>query len=230
MGFSFHDDVEVFKEIVDAYPWDICQIQYNYLDVDYQAGKEGLLYAAEKGLGIVIMEPLRGGCLAEDVPEEIMDIWNGNPVKRTPAEWGLRFLWNHPEINTVLSGMTTLDQLKENIHTAEDGQANSLNEFEQGLISKARDVYREKLMVNCTGCRYCLPCPAGVNIPLNFRYLNNAMLFGDIEKARLDYKNHVGDDRKASNCINCGRCAERCPQDIPIPEMLEEIVRLLESD
>ncbi|MDK2892035.1 aldo/keto reductase [Methanohalophilus sp.] len=230
VGFSFHDNVELFKEIVDAYPWDICQIQYNYLDVDYQAGKEGLLYAAEKGLGIVIMEPLRGGCLAENVPPEIMDIWNKNPVRRTPAEWGLRFLWDYPEINIVLSGMTTLDQLKENIQTAENGHAKSLTDFEHELISKVRNIYREKLKVNCTGCRYCLPCPAGVNISLNFKYLNNAMLFGDIEKARLDYMNHVGDDRKASNCIKCGRCSERCPQDIPIPEMLEEIVKLLESE
>ncbi|MBP2029485.1 putative aldo/keto reductase-like oxidoreductase [Methanohalophilus levihalophilus] len=230
VGFSFHDDVELFREIVDAYPWDICQIQYNYLDIDYQAGKEGLLYAAEKGLGIVIMEPLRGGCLAENVPETILDIWDKNPVKRTPAEWGLRFLWDHPEINTVLSGMTTLSQLKENIHTAEKGEPKSLTGFEHELISNVRDVYREKLKVNCTGCRYCLPCPAGVNIPLNFKYLNNAMLFGDLEKARRAYRNHVGDDRKASNCINCGRCSERCPQDIPIPEMLEEIVELLEKE
>ncbi|MCD4703336.1 MAG: aldo/keto reductase [Methanosarcinaceae archaeon] len=229
-GFSFHDEVGLFKQIVDAYPWDICQIQYNYLDTDYQAGREGLLYASQRGLGIVIMEPLRGGCLAEMVPDDVRQVWNKNQTKRSPAGWGLQFLWDQPQISTVLSGMSTLDQLQENLETAEHGHPNSLSEQERSLITEVSELYRTKLKVNCTGCHYCLPCPTGVNIPLIFKYLNNAMMFNNLQKARKMYADHVGDDRKASNCIDCGRCAEHCPQDIPIPEMLEETVRLLENN
>ncbi len=229
VGFSFHDEVSLFREIVDAYPWDVCQIQYNYLDIDYQAGHEGLLYAASRNLGVIIMEPLRGGCLADMVPDDIMKIWDKSEVKRTPAEWGLRYIWDLDQVSVVLSGMSNLEQLKENLATANKALPNSLTEKDHSLIREVREIYRDKLVVDCTGCRYCLPCPAGVQIPLNFKYLNNAMLYENIEDARRAYASHVGDERKASNCIDCGQCAERCPQEIPIPEMLAEVTRLLEK-
>ncbi|WP_462273597.1 aldo/keto reductase [Methanohalophilus sp.] len=229
VGFSFHDEASLFKEIVDAYPWDVCQIQYNYLDTDYQAGHEGLLYAASRNLGIIIMEPLRGGCLADMVPDDIMKIWDKSEVKRTPAEWGLSYIWDLEQVSMVLSGMSNLEQLKENLATADKALPHSLTEKDHSLIREVREIYRDKLVVDCTGCRYCLPCPAGVQIPLNFKYLNNAMLYENIEDASRAYASHVGEERMASNCINCGQCAERCPQEIPIPEMLAEVTRLLEK-
>ncbi len=228
-GFSFHDDPEVFKEIVDSYPWTFCQIQFNYMDEDYQAGKEGLMYAASRGLGLVIMEPLRGGSLVSSVPPEVQEIWASAEVRRSPAEWGLRYLWDYPEISVVLSGMSDMAQVEENIRVADGGYSNSLTEAEKAVIARAREIYESRMKVNCTGCRYCMPCPEGVNISQNFKHLNNAAMFDDPEGARKVYRILVPEDRWASNCTECGQCEERCPQQIPIRKMLKEVVRLFEE-
>lgn len=229
VGFSFHDNIELFKEIVDAYDWTFCQIQYNFVDEDYQAGKEGLEYAAEKGLGIVIMEPLRGGKLVSRIPEEVKDTWNSADTKRTPVEWALRYLWDYPEISTVLSGMSTLDQVKENIKYADEGKSNSLTEKERSLISKVASLYKEKIKIDCTFCRYCLPCPAGVNIPAAFEYYNDGFMFEDIEGEKKNYNKFIKDEAKASKCVECGKCEEECPQNIPIREKLKEVVKTFEE-
>ncbi len=228
-GFSFHDDNETFREIVDAYSWSLCQIQYNIVDEYYQAGKDGLMYAAGKGLGIVIMEPMRGGCLAEMVPEDIRRVWNSCDVRRSPAWWCLQYLWDYREVDVVLSGMSNIKQLEMNLKVAENGYPGSLTTEERNIISKVGNMYRTKLSVDCWGCRYCLPCPVGVNIPLNFKYLNNASIFNDIEMTRKNYINHLGNERKASNCTGCGQCESRCPQHIPIRKTLQKVVDMLEK-
>ena len=227
-GFSFHDEVDVFREIVDSYPWTFCQIQYNLVDEDYQAGKEGLLYAAEKDIGILIMEPLRGGTLATDVPEDIQQVWDKSEVKRSPAQWGLRYIWDYPQITAVLSGMSEMEHVVQNLEAAEEGVPNSLTENEKEIIAEVRDIYKSRIKVDCTGCRYCMPCPSGVNIHQNFKHLNNASIFNDVEKARYNYNTYVPADKKASNCTQCGQCEEKCPQHIPIQKMLGEVVQLLE--
>ncbi|MGM0770734.1 MAG: aldo/keto reductase [Halobacteriota archaeon] len=228
IGFSFHDDIEVFKEIVDGYDWDFCMIQYNFMDENYQAGKEGLLYAAEKGLGIAIMEPLRGGSLVK-VPDDVQNIWDSADVKRTPANWCLQYLWDQPQINIVLSGMSNFEQLEQNITYAEEGIAGSLSEKEHNIIESVREFYLEKTEVNCTNCNYCMPCPSGVNIPAAFTYLNSASMYGNLEKARHHYELFVPPEERASGCIECGACEEKCPQHISIREMLKHASKVLEN-
>lgn len=222
-GFSFHDEPDVFKEVVDAYPWDLCQIQFNYLDENFQAGIEGLKYAAEKGLAVVIMEPLRGGNLASKVPEEAKKVWDIAEIKRTPAEWAFRYLWNYPEISVVLSGMSEMEHLKENLRIAEQGQPNSLSAEEKSLISEVSEIYRSRIKVNCTNCKYCMPCPSGVNIPRNLSYLNDVFMLNDVENAKFQYGVLLLPEEKAGNCIECGECEEVCPQNIKIRKMLKEV-------
>jgi len=223
IGFSFHDDVGTFKEIVDAYQWDICQIQYNYFDRGFQAGQEGLLYAAAKGIGTVVMEPLRGGRLTERIPEEIMTLWDQAPVRRTPAEWALRWVWNQPEVSLVLSGMSTMSQLQENIRIATDAQPESLTAEELAVVDKVTEVYRSKLQIPCTSCAYCLPCPHGVNIPANFSLYNDAFLFKDADLSVMLYNHFIPAASRASGCTACGACEERCPQHIRIVEELQKV-------
>jgi uncharacterized protein len=221
-GFSFHDNIDLFKEIIDSYPWDICQIQYNFVDENFQAGKEGIMYAASKGLGVVIMEPLRGGFLVA-CPPEVQEIWNSAEPKKSPVEWCFRYLWDYPEITVVLSGMSDIEQVKSNIELTERGFPNSLTEEEKNLISRVKEIYNSKTKVYCTGCRYCMPCPAGVNIPESFKFLINAEMFDRTEEEKRSYSGLEG---KASNCTECGQCEEKCPQGTPIKEMLKEVVRL----
>ncbi|AKB78363.1 Aldo/keto reductase [Methanosarcina horonobensis HB-1 = JCM 15518] len=227
-GFSFHDDLEVFKEVADAYVWDLCQFQFNYLDEDFQAGIEGLKYAAEKGFAVVIMEPLRGGNLASKVPEEAKKLWDKAETKRTPAEWAFRYLWNYPEISVVLSGMSETEHLKENLRTAEEGYPNSLSAEEKSLISEVSNIYKSRIRVNCTGCKYCMPCPMGVNIPRNLSYLNDIFMLDDVGNARFQYGVLLLPEEKAGNCIECGECEEVCPQNIKIREMLREVREFME--
>ncbi len=227
-GFSFHDELGLFKEVVDAYAWSFCQIQYNYLDENYQAGRAGLEYAAGRGLGVVIMEPLRGGRLAANIPPDARQIWEKADVRRSPAEWALRFLWDHPEISVVLSGMNHIDQIAENVRIAGQTPPGSLSAAEKALIEQVKTVYQARLKVNCTNCRYCLPCPAGVNIPGCFTLFNNAHILDDAPTNRIFYNVHIGPTQKASNCIGCGRCEQSCPQNIPIRAMLKETARLFE--
>ena len=214
VGFSFHDDVKTFKEIVDSYDWEICQIQYNFFDENYQAGKEGLTYAASKGLGVVVMEPLRGGKLTDRIPAEVKTIWESAEKKRTPAEWALRWVWNHSEVSTALSGASTVEQIMENIRLADEGKPNSLSDKELSTIAQVREVYRKMLKIDCTGCAYCMPCETGVDIPLNFTMYNDLFLFKNPEVNVLLYNEFISPERRASACMECGKCEEQCPQHL----------------
>ncbi|MFR4582276.1 aldo/keto reductase [Clostridium cadaveris] len=226
VGFSFHDKLEVFKEIVDSYPWEFCQIQYNILDANYQAGEEGLKYATDRGLGLAVMEPLRGGRLASNVPKDIKELWDSAEVKRTSAQWAFKYLWNNENVDVVLSGMNDFDQIKDNIDTAETTDANSLSHSETELIEKVKEKYISKIKVNCTACRYCMPCPMGVNIPKAFDYLNNASLFDDLSTFKENYIKSLKDKESPVNCIKCGKCETICPQHIEIRKSLEETISI----
>jgi len=221
VGFSFHDTLAVFKEIADAYDWTMCQIQYNYLDEQYQAGKEGLKYAASRGIGVAVMEPLRGGKLAR-VPPTVERLLDSSVEKRRPAEWGLRWAWNHSEVGTVLSGMSTLDQVQENIRFAEEGRADSLSADDLAIVRRARKAYRRLLKVDCTGCAYCMPCSSDVNIPMNFSLYNDVMTFSDPTGVMV-YNAFMLPEQRASACVDCGECEEKCPQHIPIREELKKV-------
>ena len=222
-AFSFHDDVKIFKEIVDSYDWAMCQIQYNFFDEHYQAGKEGLMYAASKGIGTVIMEPLRGGKLTDRIPEEVQRLWDSASVKRTPVAWALRWVWNHSEVSTALSGMSSMAQLIENLRIAEDAKAGTLSESELQLIAEVCEAYRNMLQIGCTGCAYCMPCPNGVNIPLNFSLYNDSFMFKDEDLNFMLYNHLLTPEQRASNCAECGECEELCPQQLKIPVELKKV-------
>lgn len=226
-GFSFHGDKETFKEIVDAYDWDFCLIQYNYLDEENQAGTEGLEYAAAKGLGIIIMEPFRGGNLTNNIPTEVKEIWDQSEIKRTPAEWALRWILNHPEVTCVLSGMNEEEHIKENLRIADEALPNSLTKEELELIEKVRDKYRELMKTGCTGCGYCMPCPSGVEIPRCFEFYDTQVI-GNKRYAQLQYVIGLGSVQKdesayASKCNKCGKCEKLCPQELPIMKLLDDV-------
>jgi predicted aldo/keto reductase-like oxidoreductase len=224
-GFSSHDETDFIKEVVDSYQWDMCQIQYNYLDENIQAGKEGLNYAAEKGLGVVVMEPLKGGVLADYVPSEVQKIWDNAPLKRTPAEWAFSYLWDIPEISVVLSGMNTMEQLQENLQTAENGLPRSLTPKEIKLMEEVKEVYHGKISVECSKCGYCMPCPSGINIPQCLSYLNQAGMFEDYSEVKNQYYFMLKDTEMAGNCLECGLCEELCSQHIHIREELKKVAR-----
>lgn len=221
-GFSFHDDIETFKEIVDAYDWDFCQIQLNYMDEYYQAGVEGLHYAADMGLAVVIMEPLRGGRLVKNIPNEVQQLWDEAPVKRTPAEWAFRWVADFPEVTTILSGMSLMDEVKENIKTMSEAEVNSLTEKELSIVGQARDFYNERIKVKCTDCRYCLPCPQGVAIPQVFGIYNNASIYNLFNQGQRQYSQVIKDEKDGSLCTACGQCESLCPQNLAIIEGLAE--------
>jgi len=223
LGFSFHDDLDTFKEIVDTYEWDFCQIQYNYLDQEFQAGKEGLKYAADKGLGVVIMEPLRGGKLAKEPPESIKKIWNKAEEEREPVEWALKWLWNQPEVSLVLSGMSELEQVKENVKYASESGVGALSDKELKIVNEVAEKYRDISPVECTGCNYCVPCPNDVAIPRNFRMYNQAEIYDEYDKYKEIWDENMKDESKATNCVRCGECIEKCPQNLEIMDLLEEV-------
>ncbi len=223
LGFSFHDDYEAFKEIVDAYDrWTLCQIQYNYMDVENQAGTKGLRYAASKGLAVVIMEPLLGGRLVNP-PQPIQNLWNTAAQTRPPADWALQWLWNQPEVSVVLSGMSAMEHVEENVTSAEASGINSLTKEELALIEQARDKYQEICPIPCTQCGYCMPCPNGVHIPRNFLVYNEGVMYDDPDGARRLYTIRMTEDERASACIQCRECEELCPQDIPISEWMPRV-------
>lgn len=228
-GFSFHDELDMFKEALTAYPWSFCQIQYNFLDENYQAGKEGLQLAVDRGLGVVIMEPLRGGRLATNIPPAAQSLWDGAPVRRSPAEWALRYLWDYPGISVVLSGMNEMAQVQENVRIAGEALPDSLTKAERKLINDVKEVYHAIRRIDCTGCRYCMPCPSGVNIPGCFTLFNNAHMLDDVATHKIFYRALIGAEHYASNCVECGECEEACPQHIPVRAALKEVAALLEA-
>ena len=228
-GFSFHGEIELFFDVIDSYNWDICQVQYNFVDENYQAGKEGIGYASSQGVGVVIMEPLRGGTLVRNVPPEVQEIWDEADVKRSPVEWALRYLWDQEEVDVVLSGMTTLEDLDENLAIAEHGLTNTLTSTEKEIIKEARLAYKGRKRVDCTQCGYCMPCPSGVNIPLNFEQLNHAYMFQDIPNSKMNYYMLLKEGERASSCTECGDCEKLCPQMVAIQKTLKKVCETFEK-
>jgi uncharacterized protein len=226
IGFSFHDNMEAFKKIVDAYNWDVCLIQYNFLDETNQAGTEGLKYAAAQGITVFAMEPLKGGILAGEVPERAQEIWDKSEIKRTPAEWALKWVLNHPEITCVLSGMGEIEQVKENIKVANETTPKSIPQHEMKLYSEVKEVYNELMKVDCTGCNYCTPCPKGVNIPLCFELYNQKYIHHD-NQASFVYAMYLGGSTSkegyAGLCNGCGKCVKACPQKLDVPSLLKDV-------
>jgi predicted aldo/keto reductase-like oxidoreductase len=236
-GFSFHGRLDDFKRIVDAYPWIFCQIQYNYLDQQNQAGTQGLEYAAAKNLGVVIMEPLRGGNIGLPTPpSEVEKIWQKAGSPRTPVEWALRWVWNHPEVTVVLSGMNEEAHIEENLAIADTALPNSLTSSELDLVNEAARKYKEVMKVGCTGCGYCLPCPENVRIPVVFEVYNTMHLFSKEAEGKLHYAVRMsdvfteGESGFASQCVACGECVKKCPQQIEIPDLMAKIAEELEDD
>jgi predicted aldo/keto reductase-like oxidoreductase len=228
LGFSFHDKYEVFQEIVDATDlWTFAQIQYNYMDVDHQAGTQGLRYAASKGLAVVVMEPIRGGRLANNIPPTIQQIWDSAPTNLTPANMALQWVWNHPEVSLVLSGMSTMEHVVQNVESANRSGPGTLTDEELTLIERVRAAYEALCPIPCTDCQYCLPCPSGVNIPRVFEIYNDLIMYGDERRAQMVYNNFLNEDERANLCIECGECLDKCPQQIEIPDWLAKAHEIL---
>lgn len=231
IGFSYHGNSENFRALLDAYDWDFCQIQYNYLDEHAQAGREGLEYAGEKGIPVIIMEPLRGGRLVNHLPQGARECIAKSDTFHSPAELALRWLWDQPQVTCVLSGMNSIDMVKENIRIAETAEPNQFGEQEQALIAQVREEIQKKMKVPCTGCGYCMPCPQHVDIPMAFHCYNLRYAEGK-HSGMWEYVQSTAmrrDTTSASQCIGCGKCERHCPQGIQIREKLKEAVRELET-
>ena len=231
-GFSFHGIHSEFKKLLDSYNWDFCQIQYNYLNINYQAGMAGLKQAAEKGLPIIIMEPLLGGKLANGLPKKAAAVFNAVNDSLTQAAWALRWLWNQPEVTVVLSGMSDMAQLTENIATAEDAPPGMLSRLENDAFDSVIKIIHASYKVPCTGCNYCMPCPHNVNIPACFTAYNVSYTAG-LPAGFMQYATSTGatdpqKDYAASRCKACGSCERKCPQHIPIIKSLKRVVTRLE--
>ncbi len=228
IGFSFHDDLELFEEILNAADWDFCQIQLNYYDQDYQAGLKGMRMAAERGLAVVVMEPLRGGLLV-NLPKEAQAAFDGSGYNRSNVEWALDWLWDMPEVSCVLSGMSTPEQLQQNMGYAAKAKPGMLSAEEQGVIAQAKAALDARAAIPCTGCNYCVDlCPNKIAIPYNFRAYNMGVLYDDMELAKDFYRNEVTSyGRRADSCISCGSCEEICPQHIAISTWLPKVDELL---
>ena len=226
IGFSYHGDTEMFLKILDAYDWDFCQIQYNYLDEHTQAGRTGLQAAAKKGIPVIIMEPLRGGKLV-NLPEQAKQVLSSHGKGYTPAELGLRWLWNQPEVTCVLSGMNSEEMISENVRIASDAEPGHLTEEDMEIVAQIRQIIRQREKVGCTGCRYCMPCPKGVDIPGNFHYYN-LMYMEKKSSARKEFARNMGLRKEpgfATQCVGCGLCEKHCPQHLPIRQKLKEADR-----
>ena len=220
VGFSFHDTIDIFKDIVDGWDWDFCQIQLNFMDEEYQAGVEGLKYAAAKGLGVVIMEPLKGGKIVKPNPRA-EKIWAKADVVRTPSEWAFRWIADFPEVSVVLSGMGELEEVVENILTMSDAEPGKLSRKEHEIIGEVRDMYRKYIKIQCTACGYCMPCPYGVRIPRSLELYNDMFMFDTPKEANRVYWGFFTEENRASNCRKCGLCETKCPQDLKIMDLLE---------
>ncbi|HOG31354.1 MAG TPA: aldo/keto reductase [Candidatus Syntrophosphaera sp.] len=223
IGFSFHDEYSVFKQIVERYDWDFCQFMLNFLDTQYQAGMKGYKLASAKGLGIIAMEPLRGGKLVDHVPDSVQAVWAKSKNDWSPVQRALNWVWNLESLSVLLSGMSNMDQLKENISLANAFKTGQIDEKEMKLFNKARLEYLHRIAIPCSECRYCLPCPHGVSIPSVFGYYNESMMFGEKERHQKEYRNWTPTETRASKCVGCGECLSKCPQHIPIPDWMKTI-------
>ena len=230
IGFSYHGNSDMFIKLIDAYDWDFCQIQYNYMDEHSQAGRTGLQYAASKGIPVVIMEPLRGGKLA-NIPESAAKIMSEYPVQKTAPAWAFSWLWNQPEVTCVLSGMNSLEMVEENVQTASEVEPGSLSDADLDMINRVLLEINKRTKVGCTGCRYCMPCPQGVDIPGSFAAYNRKYSEGYIaaEKEYLMTTALRADATCASKCIGCGKCEKHCPQHIEIRKELKNVRKSLEG-
>ena len=230
VGFSYHGNTDMFCRLVDTYDWEFCQIQYNYMDEHSQAGRRGLHYAHEKGLPVVIMEPLRGGKLVTRLPEEAKRIFSDHPISHTPAQWALRWLWNQPEVTCVLSGMNSVEMVQDNCSTAATVSVGELGPAEEDMLSRVVAAINAKMKVGCTGCGYCMPCPKNVDIPGTFAAYNRRHTEGK-GRALVEYAMCTAfrkTSTAASNCVGCGKCEQHCPQHLPIREHLKQAQKELE--
>ena len=227
IGFSFHDGYDAFQKIVDGYDrWEMCLIQHNYMDIENQAGTNGLRYAASKGLAVVIMEPLLGGNLANP-PQEIKAIFDEFDATLSPADWALQWLWSQPEVSCVLSGMRSMEQVDENIRSAEVSGTHPMSEEELDLIERVRRKFDERVIIPCTKCGYCAPCPNGVDIQANFELYNRGLMYDELLTPRFIYFNRLDEKERAGSCEQCGECEEKCPQKIPISEWMPKVYAVL---
>ncbi|MBE0430777.1 MAG: aldo/keto reductase [Dehalococcoidia bacterium] len=226
LAFSFHDDFDSFKQIVDDYDnWTFAQVQYNYMDEEYQAGRRGVEYAAGKGLAVVVMEPVRGGRLA-GAPGPVAEVWDSAAQKRSPAEWALLWVWDQPEVSVVLSGMSTMEQVVENVALAGRARPGMLTPEELAVIDQAREAYKGLAPIPCTTCGYCMPCSSGVEVPRILKMYNDAIMYNNPRPARFGYRG-LDEEQRADRCTQCGECVEACPQGIDIPAWLEKAHELL---
>ena len=230
VGFSYHGNSENFCKLVDAYDWDFCQIQYNYMDEHSQAGRRGLHHAHSKGLPVIIMEPLRGGKLVNRLPEDAIRIFKEYPLQHTPAQWAFRWLWNQKEVTCVLSGMNTLEMVRDNVQTASTADVGDLGIEEENMLRKVVAAINSKMKVGCTGCGYCMPCPKGVDIPGTFAAYNRKYTEGTFGALKEYFMCTAARQTStaASNCIGCGKCEKHCPQGIQIREQLQKARKELE--
>jgi predicted aldo/keto reductase-like oxidoreductase len=227
-GFSIHNTTEAFKEIADSFDWEMAQIQLNILGETQQVGIDGLKYGAEKGLGMVIMEPLRGGSIVNNVPAEISSLLNRYVENRSLAEWCFRWLYNMPEVSVILSGTSTMEQLKDNLRIFEQSAPGVMTERDMKFIREIQGIYESKMGIGCTGCRYCMPCPQGIDIPGIFTLYNQYQLFNKPAGDAMFYKRNMAElGTGADQCIKCNSCKEHCPQQLEIPDLMETIDRVL---
>jgi len=231
IGFSYHGNSDMFCQLVDAYDWDFCQIQYNYLDEHSQAGRRGLMHANKKGLPVIIMEPLRGGRLANKLPESAVSIMEKHPIQNTPAGWAFKWLYNQQEVSCVLSGMNSLEMVEENVKTASETSVGNLTIEDEAMLKEVVAAINEKMKVGCTGCGYCMPCPKNVDIPGTFVAYNRLYTDGKFTALKEYFMCTAlrRDSSAASNCVECGKCEQHCPQGIPIRERLKNAKKELET-
>ncbi|MBR5286480.1 MAG: aldo/keto reductase [Clostridia bacterium] len=231
IGFSYHGNSEMFCKLVDAYDWEFCQIQYNYMDENSQAGRKGLKHAASKNIPVIIMEPLRGGKLVSHLPDEAKVIFSDHSVKHTPAQWSFRWLWNQPEVTVVLSGMNKMEIVEDNVNTASTVEIGELTADDEAMLQNVVKAINSKMKVGCTGCGYCMPCPKNVDIPGTFSAYNRRFSEGKFW-ALVEYFMCTAlrpNSTAASNCIGCGKCEKHCPQKIEIRKHLKDAQKELEG-
>jgi predicted aldo/keto reductase-like oxidoreductase len=227
LGFSFHDRTSVFREIVNAYDgWAMCQVQYNYMDVDTQAGMRGVQYAASKGLAVVVMEPLLGGQLA-NLPPAVGQVWEEAEIERTPVDGALQWLWDQPEISVVLSGMSVMEQVEQNLASAGASGVHTLTDVEQRAIDGVREAFQSLRGIPCTQCRYCMPCTKGVDIPFNFYLYNFGIMYDRASYPRMFYRDSLSEEARADACVQCRECEKRCTQQILISELMPQVHAVL---